>query len=885
MLTCLDTARIILGLSRCINLVLFLFFSFNLQGQYIRFADFNKGVGDGLLRINNPLLVSDSLIYLSVDDGIHGRELWVSDGSPQGTHLLKDINPGPESSNCKYFIEYRGKILFSANDGVHGHELWETDGSAEGTKLIIDYSNSSSGPNSSFSTLASNSGYSEDFQIFDDILYYATRDFMRTDGTADGTYQVIDLDIPVGDNPSHFLQFRDSLYFVANSADGIRQITRSDGTAEGTQLIDSLEYIEVFDPNVAGDLIFMGANSGGLQANTQIGVCDGTPEGTFIINIDTDISSGATSGENGDSFFYYKDQVFFKATHGFTGSELWSSDGTETGTNLFLDINDSGSSSPRNFIVINDQMFFKADDGIHGRELWVSDGTTSGTQLFMDINQGSGDGLANTYDYFKLGEHIYFEAQEVDDNLELWRTDGTIEGTVRVADIGKVTSSFPDNFFTFNGKLFCSAYTEEHGNELYLIDESIVPLEYSVEHNGPFACNEEGNGMINVSFSGGSSPHNISWNIADLEGFELSGLDTGLYVFTITDVNGFEVCDSVLINYLDDLSFTIDAFPSLDSLSTGMILFNPAGGTPPYTYCVSSLTSDEPLFENLYPDWYELSVKDDLGCIENQLFKLENVASDTTDFDGDGVYYSEDCNDFDPGVYPGNEEIPYNAVDDDCDPATPDDDIDGDGFNVDTDCDDMNAEVNPDQIEMVYNGIDDDCDPATLDDDLDGDGFNVDIDCDDENADINPDALEIAYNNLDDDCDPATPDDDLDGDGFNVNDDCDDMNADINPDATEIENNGIDEDCDGEDLVSSIHILNQTTFNIYPNPVTESLYIEINGNDDYMIQLYELNGKQVYSAKNISFISFNDLAQDVYFLRCIDVETNNYFVKKLFVVH
>jgi uncharacterized delta-60 repeat protein len=80
-------------------------------------------------------------------------------------------------------------------------------------------------------------------------------------------------------------------------------------------------------------------------------------------------------------------------------------------------------------------------------------------------------------------------------------------------------------------------------------------------------------------------------------------------------------------------------------------------------------------------------------------------------------------------------------------------DQDGDGYGVDTDCDDLVFAINPGVEETPYNGLDDDCDPSTPDDDLDGDGFLFVDDCDDENPEINPDAIEIPGNDVDENCD------------------------------------------------------------------------------------------------------------------------------------
>src|SRR3954451_9617952 len=75
-----------------------------------------------------------------VDDGVHGLEPWRSDGTPAGTTLLRDIRPGlPDSigtENYNASPRADGRIVFPANDGITGNELWISDGTTEGTYLL-----------------------------------------------------------------------------------------------------------------------------------------------------------------------------------------------------------------------------------------------------------------------------------------------------------------------------------------------------------------------------------------------------------------------------------------------------------------------------------------------------------------------------------------------------------------------------------------------------------------------------------------------------------------------------------------------------------------------------------------------------------------------------
>jgi MYXO-CTERM domain-containing protein len=182
----------------------------------------------------------------------------------------------------------------------------------------------------------------------------------------------------------------------------------------------------------------------------------------------------------------------------------------------------------------------------------------------------------------------------------------------------------------------------------------------------------------------------------------------------------------------------------------------------------------------------------------------------------DHVLASGDCDDTDPGQFPGNPEL-CDGLDQDCDGVIDEDagdlttvwaDIDGDGWGdasqplsacgpgpglaaIPGDCDDNAFDVNPDATEVCNTpeAIDDDCDGLVDDDDPDLDGSTVptwflDLDGDG----FGDDLLTIEA---------CTPPSDPDGVYVGQGGDCDDADPDVFPGATEIPGNDVDEDCDG----------------------------------------------------------------------------------------
>jgi len=370
--------------------------------------------------------------FFVADNGGSGRELWTSDGTPDGTEMIRDIRPGEEGaiapggigSHSGWFTAVEGVLFFAANDGENGYELWKSDGTASGTEMVEDIR---PGPEGSRPGGLTDVG---------GALFFAAADsshgleLWRSDGTAEGTFMVKDLTgDSAGSAPDGLTNVGGVLYFAGNDRVHGWELWKSDGTAGGTTLVKDIR--KGSDSSFPAEL---------------------TPFG---------------------------DSLAFRADDGTIGAELWGSGGDSSSTRRIEDIAPGGTGSvPRHLTKLGGELFFSTNDQTHGRELWRSNG--EGTEMVEDIYSGS---LSSVSRIYKAGGQLFFAASDGESGSEPWVSDGTTKGTRLVTDLRSGPVGSGPRFFTeIGGKVLFSATDgledDKHGRELWkTVTQPLVDFE------------------------------------------------------------------------------------------------------------------------------------------------------------------------------------------------------------------------------------------------------------------------------------------------------------------------------------------------------------------------------------------------------------------------
>jgi trimeric autotransporter adhesin len=335
----------------------------------VLFKDFYPGSSSGAP--TNYVILNGNLIFRVAFDAT-GNEPWITDGTLIGTQMLKNINQSPAANASSLMgvqVLFNGKAYFSATDTLSGTELWVTDGTVDGTKLVKDINLGKSNSTPLFLTVAGGKLF---FRATDST---GGTELWKSDGTAAGTVMVKDIfsgrtaaNVLQNSNPTQFTTFGNQLAFTAIDTSG-SELWISDGTELGTKQVKNIAAGSASSsPNslyVFNNKVFFRADN--VINGSELWKSDGTEVGTVMVK---DIHP--TGGSTPQNYAAYGKLLYFNAYDGSNGFEMYETDGTEANTKMTCDfIIGSGGGGPSAMEPMLGALYMSAKNDTSGTELFV----------------------------------------------------------------------------------------------------------------------------------------------------------------------------------------------------------------------------------------------------------------------------------------------------------------------------------------------------------------------------------------------------------------------------------------------------------------------------------------------------------------------------------
>ena len=359
--------------------------------------------------------------FFDADDGVHGREMWVSDGTPVGTTMLGDMETGDAIDWSIELTSWMDGAVFTTR-GQHDHRMWWTNGSV--TTSIWQapwFSSTASSALINKSVELSSLGHGllqgDDFGLWfaaKDATYGLEMMFLSNEGVL----HVYDLQ-PFGDSsPSNGLPLEDGFVVAASDGTG-RQLAKLDrnggfqwltsiakeGTTTPVSVMAPAFGIQLLSNNLVFDVVYRGADTTLFSYSLDTG---------FLQELNSNILAPGHSNDvvnNGH-------MIWFDCVLSSTGMELCQTDGTVSGTKLTIDLLPGVSpSQPRSMAYVDSTLYVLArgldDTGTNsGHALWSIQGHSA--ELVMDVWTGLGNNSdAGTYGQLTAtSSHLLFVADD-----------------------------------------------------------------------------------------------------------------------------------------------------------------------------------------------------------------------------------------------------------------------------------------------------------------------------------------------------------------------------------------------------------------------------------------------------------------------------------------
>ncbi|MEQ9103264.1 MAG: T9SS type A sorting domain-containing protein [Rhodothermales bacterium] len=397
------------------------------------------------------------------------EDLWVSDGTPDGTFSLTDVKSryrighSIALGNHVYFLKHLA-------DGYRNSvsELWITNGTKVGTELLASFR-------------ASDEGIVESLHEFDGALWFVTKRYGESRYPVQ--YDLVQFDTvshestTTGFTSSTYMDItgisESKLFLFVGEDDGGLELWAMDKDSRDPQRVHAFPddtYVSTYATwgiaTTSSHFLFKSSNS---RHFSDLYASDGTPEGTHLL---TNKMGGWSTWNPGRKSGVVGNRALFQAPDSTHSERIWTTDGTVEGTEILtwpesgdpFDVTDG-------FTVFRDEVFFAAWQRATGWELWATDGTPGGTRLAADFRPGPESGSVDPVVATNSG--VLGTALDLSGNPRLWYSSG-IPGKERtvpyVTDYARNNSSHPQRFRRFGNTVYFTAGTEETGRDLWKTD-------------------------------------------------------------------------------------------------------------------------------------------------------------------------------------------------------------------------------------------------------------------------------------------------------------------------------------------------------------------------------------------------------------------------------
>ena len=545
-----------------------------------RVVDIHPG-GDGSLdffsAVNHPLglLPGGAGLLVSADGGSNGRELWfVAPGASGPAAELMDIFPGPDSSTPENFVPFQGSLWFLADDGVHGRELWKSDGTVAGTQLAADLvPGSDSLWGDPYPWLSGRMASAGTSLILLAPALAGGWDLYGSDGSAGGTQLLATWNNVWSQQPLIEGEYASAnghvLFFLDSQSSQDRGLWSTDGTPGGTQLLLPAE--ELLWMVVDGNQTYVATQEGFSGGNLYI--TDGTPANTQRL---TDLSQNGVLDPTPGRGVVHQGLLYFGAriidpVAGNLGSDLAVSDGTPAGTTLALDlIPGVQGAGPGPFLSDQNTLYAVANitAGV-GRELHEIDLVSGTATLIADVIPGPtalnhGDYTDQGFEvpFVSAAQGIVFPAWTAQEGDELYLLDPA--GQLELVNLlpPSTISSTPEDLLRVGDKLFFLANgvgSSSFFKELFMVDAAAGTPPVQVDPINPLfepqaeqlVAFQGGVAFVASSFDSGADPavwwsdgntvHRVSTEAAAGDPSFLTATDTHLYFVSWNNTTGTEL--------------------------------------------------------------------------------------------------------------------------------------------------------------------------------------------------------------------------------------------------------------------------------------------------------------------------------------------------------